>query len=250
LNNNISSNTISVIIQARIGSTRLPGKVLKELCGKPVLWHVWNRLCRAKKVDNIIIATTILPEDDSIQSFCEEYNIPFHRGSSNDVLSRYFETAKKYDAKTIIRVTADCPVIDPVIIDHLIDSYKAENVDYMSNGMTRTFPRGLDAEIFSFNILERAHKEAGLEYEREHVTPYIYRHPKIFSLQNFLNTEDLSFHRWTVDTEEDFELIRIIYDSLYRKKEIFLLDDILKLFSERPDLIKINQHIEQKKLGE
>lgn len=239
-----------VIVQARIGSTRLPGKVLKELCGKPVLWHVWNRLCHAKKVDDIIIATTLLPEDDSIQSFCEEYNIPFYRGSSNDVLSRYYEAAKKYDAKTIIRVTADCPVIDPVIIDHLIASYKLKKVDYMSNGMTRTFPRGLDAEIFSFDILQRAYKEASLEYEREHVTPYLYRHPEIFSLNSFLNTEDLSFHRWTVDTEEDFELIKIIYDSLYHKKEIFLLDDILKLFSERPDLIKINQHIEQKKLGE
>ncbi len=239
-----------VIVQARTGSTRLPGKVLMELCGKPVLWHVWNRLSHAKKVDDIIIATTTLSEDDSIQLFCEKYNIPFSRGSSNDVLSRYYEAAKKHDAKTIIRVTADCPVIDPTVIDHIIDSYRTEKVDYISNGMTRTFPRGLDAEIFSFDILERTNKEATLEYEREHVTPYIYHHPEMFSLKSFLNIEDLSFHRWTIDTEEDFELIKIIYDSLYRKKEIFLLDDILKLFTENPDLIKINQHIEQKKLGE
>lgn len=244
------TSNVKVIIQARTGSTRLPGKVLKELCGNPVLWHVWNRLRHARKVDDIIIATTILSEDDSIQSFCEEHNIPFYRGSSNDVLSRYYEAAKTFNAETIIRVTADCPVIDPVVIDHLIDSYVNEKVDYMSNGMVRTFPRGLDAEIFSFKILERTHKEAKLEYEREHVTPYIYNHPEIFSPMSFLNTEDISSHRWTVDTKEDFSLIKIIFDSLYHKKEIFLLDDILKLFDENPGLAKINQNIEQKKLGE
>lgn len=244
------NKSIKVIVQARTGSTRLPGKVLKELCGKPVLWHLWNRLCRAKKVDDIIIATTTLPEDDSIQTFCEEYDIPSYRGSSDDVLSRYYEAAKKHNAGTIIRVTADCPVIDPTVIDHLIYFYLAEKADYMSNGMVRTFPRGLDAEIFSFQILERTFNEAKLEYEREHVTPYIYNHPEMFSLKSFLNTEDLSFHRWTVDTEEDFTLIKFIYDSLYHKKEIFLLEDILNLFAENPELIKTNQHIEQKKLGE
>lgn len=248
--NSSENKSIKVIVQARTGSTRLPGKVLKELCGKPILWHLWNRLCRAKKVDDIIIATTTLPEDDSIQTFCEVYDIPFYRGSSDDVLSRYYEAAKKHNAGTIIRVTADCPVIDPTVIDHLIYFYLAEKADYMSNGMVRTFPRGLDAEIFSFQILERTFNEAKLEYEREHVTPYIYNHPEMFSLKSFLNTEDLSFHRWTVDTEEDFTLIKFIYDSLYHKKEIFLLEDILNLFAENPELIKTNQHIEQKKLGE
>lgn len=246
----MSIKNTSVIIQARVGSTRLPGKVLKDLCGKPILWHVWNRLSHSKKVDEIIIATTTLPEDDLIKSFCEQYSIPFYRGSTNDVLSRYYEAAEKYNADTIIRVTADCPVIDPTIIDHVINSYRTEQVDYMSNGMTRTFPRGLDTEIFSFRILELAHKQAILEYEREHVTPYIYNHPELFSLKSFVNIEDLSFYRWTVDTEEDFKLLKFIYESLFHKKEIFLLDDILNLFKENPQLLKINQHIEQKKLGE
>jgi spore coat polysaccharide biosynthesis protein SpsF len=244
------TSSTKVIIQARTGSTRLPGKVLKELCGKPVLWHVWNRVSRARKVDDIIIATTTLPEDNLIQDFCELNNISFYRGSSNDVLSRYYYAAQKYNAETIIRITADCPVIDPIIIDNMINVYQAETIDYMSNGMVRTFPRGLDAEIFSFSILERTHNEAKLEYEREHVTPYIYKHPEIFSLKSFLNNIDLSFHRWTLDTEEDFELIKIIYDSLYSKETIFLLDDILRLFKDKPELLEINRHIEQKKLGE
>ncbi|KAF0150782.1 MAG: acylneuraminate cytidylyltransferase [Ignavibacteria bacterium] len=242
--------TTAVIIQARLGSTRLPGKVLKELCGKPILWHVWNRLSHSQNVDEIIVATTILPEDNSIQSFCEEYKIPFYRGSSNDVLRRYYEAAKKINAQTIIRVTADCPVIDPTIIGKMIETYHLGKADYLSNCITRTFPRGLDAEIFSFSVLERAHFEAVLPYEREHVTPFIYQRPELFTQKNFSNTEDISFHRWTVDTEEDYELIKFIYDSLYHKKEIFLLDDILCLFRDRPELIKLNQHIEQKKLGD
>ncbi len=246
----VSDKNTSVIIQARVGSARLPGKVLKDLCGKPILWHVWNRLCRSKKIDEIIIATTTLAEDDLIESFCKHYNISYYRGSSNDVLSRYYEAAKKFNTETIIRVTADCPVIDPTIIDHMINSYRTEQVDYMSNGMKRTFPRGLDAEIFSFKILELAHKQAILDYEREHVTPYIYNHPEIFSLKSFINIEDLSFYRWTVDTAEDFELLKFIYESLFHKKEIFLLDDILDLFKENPEMLKINRHIEQKKLGE
>ncbi len=245
-----SCKTTSVIIQARLASTRLPGKVLKELCGKPILWHLWNRLSYAINVDNIIVATTVLPEDDSIQYFCDEYKIPFYRGSSNDVLSRYYETAKKFNAETIVRITADCPVVDPAIIDKMIETYRVNKADYLSNCITRTFPRGLDAEIFSFSVLERTHCQAALPYEREHVTPYIYHNPETFLLKDFLNTEDASNHRWTVDTEEDYELIKFIYNSLYHKKEIFLLDDILCLFRENPGLIKINQHIEQKNLGE
>lgn len=250
MNSLSSEKKATVIIQARLGSTRLPGKVLKSLCGKPILWHVWNRLTYSKNVDEIIIATTDQSEDDLIESFCRENSIPFFRGSTNDVLNRYYETAKNFRASTIIRVTSDCPLIDPIIIDQIITSYRNEKADYMSNVLIRSFPRGLDVEIFSFELLERADKEAALEYEREHVTPFIYNKPELFALKNFVNSEDLSFHRWTVDTEDDFRLIEIIYKSLYGKKEIFLMDDILNLFKENPDLLKINKQVEQKKLGE
>lgn len=246
----MTESKTAVIVQARLGSTRLPGKVLKELCGKPILWHVWNRLSKAINVDDIIVATTILPEDDLIQSFCEENNIAYYRGSSNDVLSRYLETAIKYNIETIVRITADCPVIDPIILGQMIETYRKEKPDYLSNCITRTFPRGLDAEIFSISALETANNNATLDFEREHVTPFIYSHPELFTLKNYINAQDLSSYRWTVDTEEDFRLIEVIYNSLYKKKDIFLIEDILSFIKENPDLIKINQHIEQKKLGE
>lgn len=247
-------NNIVAIIQARTGSTRLPGKIFKELCGRPILWHVVNRLSHSKLLNKIVVATTTLPEDDLVEKFCVENNILFSRGSSEDVLSRYYEAAKKFDSDIIIRITSDCPVIDPQILDKMTEVFAAinrtERLDYMSNFIQRTFPRGLDAEIFTFNVLRKTFNEAKLQYEREHVTPYIYQHPQIFTLKNFSCEKDYSFHRWTIDTLEDFKLIEIIYNELFYKKEIFLFEDILKLFDENPKLININKNIEQKKLGE
>lgn len=244
----------AAIIQARFGSTRLPGKIFKDLCGKPVLWHVVNRLSHSKFLDKIIVATTILPEDDIVEKFCTDNKILFSRGSSEDVLSRYYEAAKKFDAEIVIRITSDCPVIDPQILDTMIEEFtaasKTENIDYMSNSIQRTFPRGLDVEIFTFDVLEKTFNEAVQTYEREHVTPYIYQHPEIFKIKNFAGEKDYSFHRWTVDTPEDYELIKKIYDELYDPGKIFLFSDILKLFEQQPDLININQHIKQKRLGE
>lgn len=247
-------SNVDAIVQARFGSTRLPGKILKPLSGKPMLLHVFNRLAQAKLVDKIIIATTILPEDDAVQIFCEENKILFFRGSSADVLSRYYETAKRFNSNVIIRITADCPLIDPTIIDKMVERFTEETVkekfEYLSNVSPRTFPRGLDTEIFSFASLEKTYHEAHQEYEREHVTPYIYQHPEIFSLSNYPNNHDYSFHRWTVDTAEDFELIKEIYDALYNEKKIFLFADVLKLFENRPELFNINQNVKQKGLSE
>lgn len=244
----------SAIVQARFGSTRLPGKIFKDLYGKPVLWHVVNRLSHSKLLDKIIVATTILPEDDVVEKFCTENNILFSRGSSEDVLSRYYEAAKKFEAEIVIRITSDCPVIDPQILDTMIEKFtaasKTKNIDYMSNSIQRTFPRGLDVEIFTFDVLEKIFNEAIQTYEREHVTPYIYQHPEIFKIKNFAGEKDYSFHRWTVDTPADYELIKKIYDELYDPEKIFLFSDILKLFEQQPDLININQHIKQKRLGE
>jgi spore coat polysaccharide biosynthesis protein SpsF len=245
---------IAVIIQARFGSTRLPGKIVKLISGKPLLWHVWNRLTHSKMINDIIIATTTNSEDDQIESFCTENNIHFNRGSVEDVLSRYYETAIIFNVDIIIRITSDCPVIDPVILDDMINFFIVENskykLDYLSNTFERTFPRGLDVEIFSFESLQKSFTEAKEMYEREHVTPYIYKHPEIFTIKNFFNEKDYSFHRWTVDTIDDLELIKEIYNSLYDENNIFLTKDILRLFDIRPELIKINQTVKQKNLGE
>ncbi|MEG8947856.1 glycosyltransferase family protein [Rosettibacter firmus] len=247
-------NNITAIIQARVGSTRLPNKIFKEVCGKPILWHVVNRVSKSKIINNIIVATTNLKDDDVTENFCKENNILYHRGSSEDVLSRYYEAAQKFNGDLILRITSDCPLIDPKIIDKMLAEflilYEKEKLDYMSNSIVRTFPRGLDTEIFPLSVLEKVHFEAKEKYEREHVTPYIYQHPEIFKIKNYANEIDYSYYRWTLDTAEDLELIKIIYESLYNKKEIFLFDDILKLFNERPELIEINRNVKQKQLGE
>jgi spore coat polysaccharide biosynthesis protein SpsF len=229
----------------------MPEKIFKTLAGKQMLWHVVNRLSYAKMIDKIIIATTTLPGDDQVEGFCIANNISFYRGSSNDVLSRYYEAAKIYNAEIVIRVTSDCPVIDPYIIDAMLTQFiNEDHIDYLSNSIRRTFPRGLDAEIFTFSALEKTYNEAKLDYEHEHVTPYIYNNPDKFIIKNYANDTDFSFHRWTVDTEEDFKLIETIYNSLYKPGNIFLFKDILKLFERHPELVKLNQDIKQKKLGE
>ena len=251
MNNKLENQNKVAIIQARLGSTRLPGKVFKTLSGRPMLWHVVDRLSHSKMLNIIIIATTTQPEDDLLEGFCSSNNILCYRGSSNDVLSRYYETAKIYSAEIVIRITSDCPVIDPFIIDDMLRQFiNEDNLDYKSNSIFRTFPRGLDTEIFRFATLEKTFNEAKLDYEHEHVTPYIYNNPEIFTIKNYVNETDLSSYRWTVDTAEDFRLIEEIYNSLYQKDKMFLFKDILQLIEERPELTKINQDIKQKKLGE
>jgi len=238
----------AAIVQARYGSTRLRGKIFKNLVGKPMLWHVVNRLSYSKNLDKIVIATTTDTDDDLTENFCVENNIKYYRGDVNDVLSRYYESAKIFNADIIIRITSDCPLIDPTILDDMLNIFvnSETEIDYMSNVIERSFPRGFDIEIFSFTALEKAYNEAKSDFEREHVTPYFYKNPDLFKTKNYLNDVDYSFHRWTVDTEEDFMLIEEIYSSLYKPEVLFLFEDILKLFEKNPDLIRINQHIKQK----
>lgn len=245
---------VAAIIQARLGSTRLPGKIFRQILDKPMLWHVVDRLSHSKIIDEIIVATTNLSEDDRVQEFCEMNNILFYRGNAEDVLSRYYEAAKKFKTDLVIRITSDCPVIDPLIVDNMLEYFfkenQSRNLDYLSNVLPRTFPRGLDTEIFSLDALTKAHNKAAQQFEREHVTPYIYNHPEIFTIKNFTNERDYSFHRWTVDAQEDLLLIENIYAALYNKNKLFLFEDILELFKKRPDLIRINQNVQQKKPGE
>lgn len=239
---------ISVIIQARMGSSRLPGKTLMTIGGKPMLWHVIERLKGSKKIDDIIVATTTNPEDDAIEALAKEQAWLLYRGSSEDVLDRYYQAAKKFGIDVIVRITSDCPLIDPEIVDLIIEKHLSSGADYTSNVLKRTFPRGLDVEVFNFKTLEKAHKQAKKDLQREHVTLYIYEHPEIFHLDNIENNKNLSYMRWTVDEMKDLELVRKIYSKLYKGGKIFLLQDIVNLFKKSPELLEINKEVKQKEI--
>lgn len=241
---------VAVIIQARMGSSRLPCKVMKSICGRTVLEHVILRVKQCKEVDDIIIATTTCDRDEAIANEAIRCGAKYFRGSENDVLSRYYLAAKENNADIIVRITSDCPLIDPIIADKVIQFYKNSEYDIVTNAgldlSQRTFPRGLDVEVFSFSALEDAFNNADKEYQREHVTPYVYEH---YKTGHFKNQADFSKYRWTLDTDEDFELISKIYNYLYKGKHDFYLTEILDLMEKYPELPKINEHVEQKKLG-
>jgi spore coat polysaccharide biosynthesis protein SpsF len=233
-----------------MGSTRFPGKILKDIQGKPMLWHVINRVNYSNLIDKIVIATTDNKEDDKIEGFCKTNDISSYRGSQKDVLDRYYQVARIYQVDLIIRITSDCPLIDPDIIDKAIEHYlnNKEKVDYVSNTLERTYPRGMDAEVFSFGVLEKVWQKAKKQYEREHVTPYIYENPDTFNLSCIKNENDLSYLRLTVDEEKDLELVIGIYKKLYKKNNIFYLEDIVKLFEEYPELKSVNETVKQKNI--
>lgn len=238
----------AIIIQARMTSTRLPGKVMKEVLGKPLLQLQLERLMRVANVDQIIVATTTNEVDIPILELCKSLSISTFRGSEENVLERYYQTAIAYDIDIVIRITSDCPVIDPRVVEQVIDFYlyNQDSVDYVSNSLARTFPRGMDTEVFSRQVLEQAYQAATEAPEREHVTLYIYRHPKQFKLANYAYRQDCSHHRWTVDTVEDFELVRKIIEHLYPKDPLFSLEDMLELLNRHPEWMLINQHVVQK----
>ena len=233
---------IGCIIQARIGSTRLPGKTLMKLNEHfSTLDFVINQLSFSKLIEKTIIATTTLEQDDVIEKYCRKLNIPCFRGNSDDVLDRYYQCAIFFKINHILRITSDCPLIDPEIVDKIIMKYQSGNYDYFTNTLTRTFPVGTDAEVFSFNTIKKSWENAKLPSEREHVTPFIRNKKMNFELGNLEHTKDLSFHRWTLDRKEDLELIKQIISKI--NKTPILIDDILNLFTNEPELIKINQNI-------
>ncbi len=236
-----------IIIQARMTSTRLPGKILKSILGKPMLEFEIERLRRMKSKLPIMIATTRLADDDPTVVLAQRLGLSFYRGSESDVLSRYYEAAKSAQVDAIVRVTADCPLIDPEVVEEIYSFFAATRADYASNTINRTYPRGLDAEVFTFKALEEAYKEATTSYDREHVTPFIRNKPTRYKVQSLsLVSEDFAKHRWTVDTEEDFELIRRIFEDLYPRQPEFSWRDVLALLEHHPEWIKLNAHIEQK----
>lgn len=237
---------VGAIVQARIGATRLPGKVLEIITGEPMVWHVVNRLRLSKKLHNIILAIPDAKEDDVLEDFAREQNISYFRGSQQDVLSRYYEAAKTFHCEVVARITADCPLIDPEVVDQVIERHLASGADYTSNTIERTFPRGMDTEVFSRQTLERTYREARQPYEREHVTPYIYEHPNMFQLQNVEAQGEARRPeiRLTVDYQEDLELVRRICQSLGEKS--LRVVEVIRFLDANPSVAKINADCEQK----
>lgn len=236
----------TVIVQARMGASRLPGKPLLQVMGRPLLSYLIERLNRCQKISSVAIATSVLPKDDPIAELTTKEGAALIRGDETDVLSRYLLAAQKLNASSIIRITADCPLMDPDVVDRASELFMTSEVDYVSNTQVRTFPRGLDVEVFSREVLEQMAKEAKDPQEREHVTLYLHHHAPQFQMKNFAYSEDASRYRFTVDTEEDFELIRKLFEALYPRNPAFTLEDMLHLMKEHPEWAKINAHVEQK----
>lgn len=232
---------ILAIIQARMSSTRLPGKVLVPIGNRPMLWHVLKRLSCVPTIEQTVVATSVEPADDRIAEFCLENRFEYFRGSESDVLDRFYHAAKHYSADVVVRITADCPLIDPEIVDKVISIQLKGAWDYTSNTIDRTFPDGLDVEAFTFEALKKAWYEATLMSEREHVTPYIWKNRKLFNVYQFTQKKNLSDMRWTVDESEDLELIRRIYRFLHDDGQIFLMEDILGLLQRHPNITELNR---------
>lgn len=239
---------IIIIIQARMTSTRLPGKVLKTVLEKSLLEYQIERLRRVIFADDIIVATTTNNTDDPIVDLCNRLSVSFFRGSEEDVLSRYFNAADMYNADAIVRITSDCPLIDPVIVDrtikHFINNYP--HFSYVSNCLQRSFPRGMDTEVFSKKALAHAFYNTSLPLDREHVTPYITKSAHPLELGIITHEHDESHHRWTVDTLEDFNLIKNILEAQYPTNPHFSMDDVLQCLSQNPEWFFINAHVVQK----
>lgn len=243
---------IGAIIQARTSSSRLPKKVLKplpfgsETC---VLQQVIRRLCKSKLINEVIIATSNNEEDQEIVDVAKIENVPYYCGSLNNVLERYYNAAVLNDLDVVVRITSDCPCIDANVIDRIIQSHLDLNADYTSNSLKESFPRGIDVEVINFDVLKRAYLEASENYEKEHVTPFIYKsHPNEFKINLYVQEEDNSNIRITLDTAQDYALLCCVYDNLYEKDNYFTLEDILKLFDEKPWIKSINEDIIQKKV--
>jgi len=238
---------VVLIIQARTGSTRLPGKVMSDISGKPMLWHLIDRVKKCRNVDLVALATTTRREDQILKELAEKSGAKTYCGSEEDVLDRYYQAAKLNGADVVVRITADCPLIDPHLIDRMVRYFEdnRDKLDYVGMGSPNHYPDGLDTEVFSFKALERAWKEAKLKSEREHVTPYIWKNEKLFRIGAVALDKDLSQHRWTVDEDRDLRFVREIYKHLYKEGRLFATEEILDLLSKKPELLEINRGIQR-----
>lgn len=234
------------IVQARMGASRFPGKPLKTVLHRPLLSYLVERLRQASTLNEIVIATSIDPRDDAIAKWCAEEKIACFRGSEQNVLERYVFAARAHHADVVVRVTGDCPLIDPEIVDTVVRFYLQHQFDYVSNAIVRSYPRGLDVEICSLKVLEKALQLATKPEEREHVTLYLYEHPEQFSIGSVKQSSTESNDRWTVDTPEDFELVSKLLTALYPQNPQFRMKDVLILLDKHPEWRFINAHIQQK----
>jgi len=238
---------IVAIIQAHMSSTRLPGKVLRDICGETMLGRVVHRTRRATLLDDIVIATTNKSIDDAVVKEGRRLGISVCRGDEADVLDRYYQTALSQRAEVIVRITSDCPLIDAEIIDLVLGAFLDKNPDYASNTLCRTYPRGLDVEVIKMPVLTIAWREASKPYQRAHVTPYIYENSHLFRLLSVTGSTDYSDYRWTVDTSEDLEFMKRVYGQLCHDG-LFSWRNVLRLCEQDPNLVEINRHISQKPL--
>jgi spore coat polysaccharide biosynthesis protein SpsF len=238
--------TRAAIIQARCGSTRFLSKIFAPLAGKPLIWHVVNRLTYCTRIDKIIIATTTGSGDNRLEEWAREQGLFTYRGSENNVLNRYCSAAKTLalnDGDIIIRITADDPFKEPALIDKVIEAVETREAVFAYNNNPPSFPEGLDCEAFTMAALEKSEAASADPYEREHVTQYMYRHPELFKGKNITQKEDLSYLRFTLDTQEDYKMAQEVYSHLYKENAIFTLKDILNLFEKYPHIPAINSHV-------
>lgn len=231
------------ILQARSSSSRLPGKVLKPLVGEPMLARQIERIRRSREVSCLLIATSSDASDDPLAALCEHLDVQCHRGSLNDVLDRFYRAAEPLAPEHLVRLTGDCPLADPDVIDATIAFHLDGGYDYTSNAIQPTFPDGLDVEVFRFSCLRDAWSEASLQSEREHVTSFIYRRPERYRIGHFKQANDLSWLRWTVDEPADFEMVEAVYKALYPGKPNFTTADVLDLLARHPEIARINADI-------
>lgn len=231
----------TAILQGRLGSRRLKDKIILPLADKPVIVHVYERIKYCKNIDRIIIATTTKKRDDVIAKLFEGFGVVVFRGKEEDPLDRFFQAASKYNLKHIVRVMADCPLIDPWVVDRVIEHYFEGNYDVCF--LEGEFPSGLDVSVFSYLALKRAWEKARNPLEREHVIPYMQKHPEFFRTGILELFRGLLNHRWVLDYEEDYKFLTEVYKELYRPESIFTTPDVLKLLERRPQLAKLNAHI-------
>jgi spore coat polysaccharide biosynthesis protein SpsF len=232
---------ILAVLQARMSSTRLPGKVLKPILGRPMMGRQIDRVLRSRRIDRLVVATSRQAEDDAVAEFCAADGVPVYRGPLDDVLARVRDAAERFGpAEHVVRLTADCPLSDWTVIDSAIDLHLRERADISGNAVKRSYPDGLDVEVMTSAALRRAAEQAKAPDEREHVTPYFYRHPALFRLAHLVQAPDLAALRWTVDTAEDFRMIQAVFAELLPEKEDFVQCDILELLRARPDIGEIN----------
>jgi spore coat polysaccharide biosynthesis protein SpsF len=233
------------IVQARVGSTRLPNKIFYELSGKPLIWHVIDRLKISTRLSDIVIATTDNSLDDRLELWADSNEVKLFRGSESIVLKRYYDAAVYYGADIIVRITADDPFKDAVVMDSVIDMVTNSSIDFGFNNKPVSFPEGLDIEVFTFKALEKAKLNSIDAFEQEHVTQYFHRNPSQFSMKNLSYKENLSHYRWTIDTIDDYFMSVRVYDELYKSGEIFLFPQILTLVQKKPEISLINVNVKR-----